>query len=82
MTLAANLSSLVATIGADVKSLRQVDLTKAPIDSPTFTGTVSGVTKSMVGLGSADNTSDLAKPISTATQIAINDAVAMAVAFG
>jgi len=40
--------------------------------NPTFTGTVSGVTKSMVGLGNVDNTSDLAKPISTATQAALN----------
>lgn len=31
---------------------------KAPSDSPTFTGTVSGVTKAHVGLGNADNTSD------------------------
>ena len=46
--------------------------TKAPLDSPTFTGTVSGVTKSMVGLGNVDNTSDLSKPISTATQTALN----------
>lgn len=41
---------------------------KAPLASPTFTGTVGGVTKAMVGLGSADNTSDAAKPVSTATQ--------------
>jgi hypothetical protein len=40
---------------------------KAPIASPTFTGTVSGVTKSMVGLGSVDNTADADKPVSTAT---------------
>jgi hypothetical protein len=36
------------------------------------TGIVSGVTKSMVGLGNVDNTSDLVKPISTATQDALN----------
>jgi hypothetical protein len=45
---------------------------KAPIASPTFTGTVSGITKSMVGLGSVDNTTDAAKPISTATQAALD----------
>jgi hypothetical protein len=45
---------------------------KAPIASPTFTGTVSGVTKSMVGLGNVDNTSDANKPVSTATQTALN----------
>lgn len=45
---------------------------KAPLESPTFTGTVSGITKTMVGLGAVDNTSDLNKPISTATQTALN----------
>jgi hypothetical protein len=44
----------------------------APIANPTFTGTVSGVTKSMVGLGSVDNTTDANKPISTATQTALD----------
>jgi len=46
--------------------------TKAPLASPTFTGTVSGITKSMVGLGNIDNTSDVNKPISSATQTALN----------
>ncbi len=45
---------------------------KAPIDNPTFTGTVSGITKGMVGLGNVDNTSDVNKPVSTATQTALN----------
>ena len=45
---------------------------KAPIDSPTFTGTVSGISKTMVGLGNVDNTTDLLKPISTATQAALD----------
>ena len=45
---------------------------KAPIASPTFTGTVSGVTKAMVGLGNVDNTSDANKPVSTATQTALD----------
>ena len=49
----------------------QID-TKAPIASPTFTGTVSGITKTMVGLGSVDNTTDANKPVSTATQIALD----------
>ena len=40
--------------------------------SPTFTGTVSGVTKTHVGLGNVDNTSDANKPVSTATQTALN----------
>jgi len=54
--------------------------TKAPIASPTFTGTVSGITKAMVGLGSVDNTSDSAKPISTATQTALDAKLASATA--
>ena len=45
---------------------------KAPLANPTFTGTVSGITKTMVGLGDVDNTADLAKPVSTATQTALN----------
>ena len=45
---------------------------KAPTASPAFTGTVSGVTKAMVGLGSVDNTADADKPISTATQTALD----------
>jgi len=44
----------------------------APINNPTFSGTVSGITKSMVGLTNVDNTSDLNKPISTATQTALD----------
>lgn len=44
----------------------------APIESPTFTGTVSGITASMVGLGNVNNTSDANKPISTPTQIALD----------
>jgi len=46
--------------------------TKAPLASPTFTGTVSGITKTMVGLGSVDNTTDALKPVSTATQTALD----------
>jgi len=45
---------------------------KAPLASPTFTGTISGITAAMVGLNLVNNTSDLSKPISTATQLALN----------
>jgi hypothetical protein len=44
---------------------------KAPINNPTFTGTVGGITKTMVGLGSVDNTSDANKSVSLATQTAL-----------
>ena len=47
--------------------------TYAPIASPTFTGTVSGITKTMVGLGNVENTSDGDKPISSATQTALDN---------
>jgi hypothetical protein len=53
---------------------------KAPIDSPTFTGSVSGITKSMVGLGNVDNTADLDKPISDDTQTALDAKLASATA--
>ena len=45
---------------------------KAPLASPTFTGTVAGITKTMVGLGNVDNTADTAKPVSTAQQTALD----------
>jgi hypothetical protein len=45
---------------------------KAPLVSPTFTGMVNGITKSMVGLSNVDNTSDLLKPLSTASINALN----------
>ena len=45
---------------------------KANLADPTFTGTVSGVTKTMVGLGNVDNTSDAGKPVSTAGQTALD----------
>lgn len=45
---------------------------KAPLASPTFTGTVGGITKDMVGLANVDNTTDANKPVSTATQTALN----------
>jgi hypothetical protein len=54
-----------STFSADLSVL-------APKDSPTFTGTVSGVTKAMVGLQNVDNTSDASKPVSTAAQTALD----------
>jgi hypothetical protein len=68
-----NVSSTEISYVDGVTSAIQTQLdTKAPIANPTFTGTVSGVSKSMVGLGNVDNTSDANKPISTATQTALN----------
>ena len=45
---------------------------KAPINNPTFTGTVHGLNKSMVGLQNVDNTSDANKPVSAVTQAALD----------
>jgi len=44
----------------------------APLNSPAFTGTVTGITAAMVGLGNVDNTSDINKLVSTATQTALD----------
>lgn len=57
---------------ANVTDLQAELDAKAPTASPTFTGTVSGVTKTHVGLGNVDNTSDANKPVSTAQQTALN----------
>ena len=45
---------------------------KAPLTSPIFTGTVKGITKSMIGLDSVENTADVDKPISNATKAALD----------
>lgn len=58
--------------------LTDLDTTKADLASPTFTGTVSGIDKTMVGLGNVDNTSDADKPVSTATQTALDAKAALA----
>lgn len=57
---------------SDVSGLDTALTSKAPTASPTFTGTVSGISAVMVGLGNVDNTSDAAKPVSTAQQTALN----------
>lgn len=48
------------------------DTTRAPIASPSFTGVVTGITATMVGLGNVNNTSDINKSVSTAQQTALN----------
>ncbi len=57
---------------ADVTSLTADLAAKAPLASPAFTGTPTGITKAHVGLGNVDNTSDANKPVSTATQTALD----------
>lgn len=77
ITLAGDLSGSVSldgtsnvTLSATLQAAAVAN--KANIADPTFTGTVSGITKSMVGLGNVDNTTDAAKPVSTAQQTALN----------
>lgn len=62
-------SALTKPISSNVQNA--LDL-KAPISNPTFTGTVSGITPAMVGLGNVNNTSDANKPVSTAVQTALD----------
>ena len=59
-------------VALDAKASNTALDLKAPIASPTFTGTVAGITKAMIGLTNVDNTTDLLKPISSATQTALN----------
>ena len=58
--------------------LNTLDSDKAPKADPTFTGTVSGVTKTHVGLANVDNTADADKPVSTATQTALDAKASLA----
>ena len=54
------LNELATALGNDANFSTTVATSlslKAPLDSPTFTGTVSGITASMVGLGNVDNES-------------------------
>jgi hypothetical protein len=44
----------------------------APLASPAFTGTPTGITKAHVALGNVDNTSDVNKPISSAVATVLN----------
>jgi hypothetical protein len=54
----ADINASAAIAQSRLMDFQQVFAAKADLESPTFTGTVSGVTKSMVGLGNVDNTSD------------------------
>jgi len=69
------LDELAAALGDDSNYAATITTAlglKAPLANPTFTGTVAGITKSMVGLANVDNTTDANKPVSTATQTALD----------
>ena len=61
-----SLAELIHVKGVTSAIQTQINL-KSPLASPTFTGTVTGITKAMVGLGNVDNTSDATKNSATAT---------------
>ena len=68
----ADINASAAIAQSKIDGLSTSFAAKADLASPTFTGTVSGITKTMVGLGNVDNTSDANKPVSTATQTALD----------
>lgn len=70
--MASNSATKVSTQQSVKAYVDTADALKAPLASPTFTGTVSGITKTMVGLGNVDNTSDADKPVSTTQQTALD----------
>jgi hypothetical protein len=64
-TLSSIPQSAITDLGTDLGLL-------APKADPIFTGTVQGITKAMVDLGSVDNVADINKPISNDTQDALD----------
>ena len=79
------LNELAAALGNDANFATTVTnalAAKAPLASPTFTGTVSGITKAMVGLGNVPNVDATARANHTGTQTAstISDFTAAVVA--
>jgi len=68
----ASFASTVTTALGNKLDSSTASSTYAPIANPTFTGTVNGISKSMVGLENVDNTTDANKPVSTATQTALD----------
>lgn len=72
MSLVTQLTAAFTRVGTEFKSVRSALALKAPSASPTFTGTVTGITASMVGLGNVDNTADANKPVSGPQQTALN----------
>lgn len=64
-------SALTTLVGTKLTSTVAAT-TYAPIANPTFTGTVAGITKTHVGLGNVDNTSDANKPVSTAVSTVLD----------
>ena len=64
--LITDLPKIKSDATAVTSAVAALTATKAPTANPAFTGTVTGITKAMVGLGNVDNTSDAAKRYSAA----------------
>ena len=67
-----SVSGAITASDTILSAIEKLDTLKANRASPTFTGTVGGITKSMVGLGNVDNTADLSKPVSISQQAALD----------
>ena len=65
-------SEPTTTVDFTQGSLDDLQLNAIEAVNATFTGTVTGVTKTHVGLANVDNTTDANKPVSTATQTALD----------
>lgn len=73
MTALRTKQSIAAEVGVTIASKAQGDLANSAVQSVNGkTGSTVTLVKADVGLGNADNTSDVNKPISTATQSALN----------
>jgi hypothetical protein len=64
-------TATAAVSAATNTALDALDL-KAPLASPAFTGTVSGITAAMVGLTNVDNIADIDKQLSSHHQTALD----------
>lgn len=73
LTVKFNASNQLEVNGAVVGTTADVAVVQADLDAhEANTSNPHSVTKAQVGLSNADNTSDLAKPVSTATQTALD----------
>ena len=72
--LGAGGSKVKSSADGTVQVLESDGSTKGTLDIKdlAISGTATGISKSMVGLGSVDNTADTAKPVSTAQQTALD----------
>ena len=70
-----NMTGSVSVIANSISLIKPDGTIEEWYNNPTFTGNVNGVNQDAIGLGNVDNTSDLIKPVSTATQTAINAVV-------